>query len=211
MQATLFLAVVAAFAPGFLSHQTNSDPDPAAVDVVDAIECKLDAPTYNGFAMALNGEEQIAKKRHWVPVKSGNPMLNEYALPAPITVAGTYRTSRVAFTSSGVLAILDLADPAPLAREQGIANAADPKALADSLRESGEAPPPEFLAMMARSNKFLGEKVVVDRVEPPAAGESFGIHTRITRNISTVTSHPGKTLYGCSYRIEPIGKDGKPL
>jgi hypothetical protein len=33
----------------------------------------------------------------------------------------------------------------------------------------------------------------------------------IGRNVSNATTHPGKTFYGCSYRIELIGKDGQPL
>lgn len=202
---------MALLAPAALRAQADSEPNPDAVNVVDAIECRLDAPTYNGFALALNGEEKIAQKRHWVPVKTGNAFLNEYALPAPITVAGQYSTRRIAFTSTGVLAILDLPDPAPLAQAQGITNAADANPLIAAMRDSGEAVPPELAAMAKKSGKFLGEKVVVDRVEKPAPGESFGTHTTITRNVSTVTSHPGKTFYGCSYRIELIGKDGKPL
>lgn len=182
---------------------------PDRVDVVDAIECRLDAPAYNGFALALNGEEKIADKRRWVRIDTKNAFMNEYELPAPITVAGHYNTRRIAFTASGVLAILDLADPAVIAREQGIENALNPAPLIDAMIASGKATRAEIDGM--RFRKFLGQKVTIDRTELPAAGEMFGTHTIIARNVSNATTHPGKTFYGCTYRIEPIDKDGKPL
>lgn len=184
--------------------------DPDSVDIVDAIECRLDAPAYNGFALALDGEEKIADKRRWVRIDTKNPFMNEYDLPAPITVAGHYRTRRIAFTSSGVLAVLDLADTAAIAREQGIKNAMDPGPLIDAMIASGKATRAEIEAA-GKFRKFAGEKVVVDRAELPAAGESFGARTTIARNVSNATTHPGKTFYGCSYRIELIDKDGQPL
>jgi hypothetical protein len=61
--------------------------DPNNIDIVDAIECRLDASAYMGFALALNGEEKIARKRRWVRVDTKNSFMNEYELPAPITVA----------------------------------------------------------------------------------------------------------------------------
>ena len=51
----------------------------------------------------------------------------------------------------------------------------------------------------ASPDKFLGEKEIVEE-----SGEEAGItlKTRIALNVSTVGSHPGKTLGGCSYQIE---------
>lgn len=184
--------------------------DPNGVDIVDAIECRLDAPAYNGFALAIDGEEKIADKRRWVRIDTKNPFMNEYDLPTPITVAGRYRTRRIAFTSSGVLAVLDLADTAAIAREQGIENAMDPGPLIDAMIASGKATRAEIEAA-TKFRKFAGEKVTVDRTELPTAGESFGMHMTIARNVSNATTHPGKTFYGCSYRIELIDKDGQPL
>jgi hypothetical protein len=211
MKSRFVLAALVATVSLVTPLQATGEPiDPNSIDVVDAIECRLDAPAYLGFALALNGEEKIADKRRWVEVDTKNPFMNEYDLPTPITVAGHYSTRRIAFTSSGVLAILDLADPAVIAQEQEIENALDPAPLVEAMVASGKATR-EDIESATRSRKFLGEKVVVDRTEPPADGESFGSHTVIGRNVSNVTTHPGKTFYGCSYRIEVIGKDGKPL
>lgn len=207
---SMFAALVATLTLATPLRAAEDPVDPNSVDIVDAIECRLDAPAYTGFALALNGEEKIAAKRHWVRVATKNAFMNEYDLPAPITVAGHYSTRRIAFTSDGVLAILDLADPSGLAREQGIKNAVDSPPLLEAMIASGKATPAE-IAAATKSGKFLGEKIVADRTEAPAAGESYGAHTVIARNVSNATTHPGKTFYGCSYRVEVIGKDGQPL
>lgn len=188
----------------------NTDFDPDTVSEVDAINCHLDAPTYNGFALSVDEDGGIAAKRHWREIKTDNPFLIEYELPEPITVTGTYQTRRIAFMARGILAILDLADPAVLAREEDIVNEANTDLLIEELVAAGKATRAEIEAEI-KFRKFLGRRVMVDVTEPAAAGESFGTHTVITRSISNVTTHPGKTLYGCSYDVELVDKDGKPL
>ena len=64
---------------------------------------------------------------------------------------------------------------------------------------------------MRRSGKFLGEKIMSDTTEKATAENHFGAHTVISRNVSTVTTHPGKTLYGCSYQITLLDKNGNPI
>ncbi|MBC2670322.1 hypothetical protein ACFOON_17240 [Novosphingobium piscinae] len=183
--------------------------DPARVSEVDAIACHLTAPEYNGFALAVDGEDGIAVQRHWRRIETDNPFLAEYELPAPITVAGQ-STRRIAFSSSAILAVLDLADPAVVAGPEGVANAADPEGLIAGLVQAGRATRAEIEAGRP-FRKFLGQKVLTDVTEPATDGASFGTHTVIARSISNVSSHPGKTLYGCSYRIDLIDRTGKRL
>ena len=103
-----------------------------------------------------------------------NPFLKEYRLPAAIGVFG-HDIDRVAITASGPMAVLDAVAPDELAKKLGIT--------------------PEI----ATAAKFLGEKVVLEAKE-----EDLGMvfETRVALNVSTVDSHPGKTLAGCSYKIE---------
>lgn len=190
-------------------HGADNAFDPAAISEADAIACKLDAPAYNGFALSISGDDGIATQRHWRKVESDNPFLAEYVLPAPITVAG-HATSRIAFSSSSILAVLDLADPADVARPEGVPNAADPEPLIAEVVAAGKATRAEIESVLP-FRKFLGEKVLVDRTAPAADGESFGTHTVVARSISNVSTHPGKTLYGCTYRIELLNRNGKPL
>lgn len=203
--AQLFLSVALASAPA----RAADDGDTDRIDVADAIACRIDAPSYTGFAMAVSGDGGIAEKRQWAPVKSASPFMTEYQLPAPITIAG-HATRRIAFTGSGVMAVLDVADPAVIARAEGIANAMDPEPLIAALVASGKVTRARVESEM-KFRKFEGERIMVDRTEPAGAGERFGTHVVIARTVSNVVTHPGKTFYGCSYRIEILDEDGKPL
>ncbi|WP_374527635.1 hypothetical protein [Novosphingobium sp.] len=192
----------------------GADFDPAKVDIADAINCHLDAPSYNAFAWALSGEEKLAERFGWRKIESPNPFLAEYELPQPALVTGTWSTRRIAFSSSGVMALLDLADPARIAREEGIVNALDSDAaiaeIAMAAQAAGVATRDEVEAE-SPFRKFLGQRILVDVTKPANEPGGFGTHTVIARSISNVSSHPGKTLYGCSYRIELLDRDGKPL
>lgn len=204
MNALFFLISIAAATP-------VEDFDPGKVDVLAALACRLDVPDYNGFAIAVSDDEHaLAAKRGWHKVASGNPFMSEYELPDPIVVAGEYRTTRIGFTASGIVAVLDQPDPGVIAAQEGIANQMDPEALIRAIVASGKVTRTEAeKAIVFR--KFLGNKVLVDRKVPAADAESFGTHTVIAHEISNATTHPGKTLYGCSYRLELLDAEGKPL
>ncbi|MBH1992530.1 MAG: hypothetical protein I8H86_06550 [Sphingomonadaceae bacterium] len=202
------LCALLAAAP--LHAAEDVDFDPNAISEIDAINCHIDAPTYNGFAMAIGGEDSIAEKRGWKKVESGNVFMNEYELREPILVTGTHSTRRIGFTANAIIAILDMPDPAVIAREEEVENALDPEPLIAELVASGRATRAQVEAEI-KFRKFMGERVIVDVVEQPEEGASFGVHTKIARTISNVTTHPGKTLYGCSYSIELLDKNGQPL
>lgn len=188
----------------------EADFDPAQVREVDAIECRLDVPDYMQFAMAIGGEEDLAKARHWKKIDSGNSFMNEYELPAPIVVAGSYSTKRIAFTGDGILAILDLADPGVVARGAQVQNLMDPEPMIAEMVRSGKATRAQIEAEI-KFRKFLGERILKDETIPAAKGESFGSRTIVARSISNVTTHPGKTFYGCAYRMEVLDENGVPL
>jgi hypothetical protein len=208
---SLRIALLAALLPisAFAASVQDDEVDPTKIDVRDAIACRLDAPTYNGFAMAVAGDDKLAAKLGWKLVKSNNFLLKEYDLASPITVAGAYSTRRIAFTSTGVLAILDQPDPAVIAREEKIENAMPSDGLVDALIASGKVTRAQAEAEI-KFRKFIGERVIRDETDP-ADGDHFRAHTRIALNVSNVASHPGKTLYGCSYKIDLLDKDGNPL
>ena len=199
--------VLALSALAFLPLQDA--PDPARISETDAIECRISVPDYNGFALSLGEADGIAQARHWKKIDSANPFLSEYELPNPITVAGSYRTTRIAFSASAILAILDVADPAAIARAENVPNTMDPDPMIEDLARSSGKSYAEVAAEI-KFRKFLGERIVSEKTEP-AKGEEFGTHMVVARSISNATSHPGKTLYGCSYRMEILDKDGKPL
>lgn len=196
LSAALFLAIGSAT----LSAQEAEDFDPMTVSEADAIGCRLDAAQYNGFALSVSGPDGIAAARKWRKIRQPNAFLEEYELPAPITVAG-HATRRIAFSANALVAVLDLADPNTVAAPEGVTNAVgDAAAAMPLLASEGSA-----------FRKFMGERVLVDRTDPAAQDGGFGTHEIVARTISNVVTHPGKTLYGCSYRIAMLDGEGNPL
>ncbi|MBD8620009.1 hypothetical protein IFT67_13860 [Sphingomonas sp. CFBP 13728] len=183
---------------------------PAETSEVDAIDCRLDVPSYTQFAMAIDGEENVAQKRRWKRVASRNAFMAEYELPHAITVVGAYSTRRIAFTSNAVVAILDLPDPTTLARSEQVENAMSAEPMIDALGETGRMPPAQAKASVP-FRKFIGERILKDVTEHAGQGESYGSHFVVARTVSNATTHPGKTFYGCTYRFEMLDKDGAPL
>ncbi len=204
----LAICAVLASSPVFAGEDDGFDPD--RVSEVDAINCRLDAPTYNGFALSIAGDGKIAERRHWTKLNSANPFMNEYELPQPITIAGRFSTRRIGLTADSIVAILDQRDPAVVARPEKIANALDSDALVDALAATGKATRAQAEAEI-RFRKFLGQRVVSEVRRPATDNDGLGTHTIITRTISNATTHPGKTFYGCLYRIEVLDSNGKPL
>ncbi|MER9596540.1 MULTISPECIES: hypothetical protein [unclassified Mesorhizobium] len=113
-------------------------------------------------------------KLGWKDVPAGNPFLRQFELPATVGVFGR-ETASVVLTATGPMAVFDDVSAPELARELGIS--------------------PE----VATAGKFLGEKMLVESGQE-ADGMTFS--TRIALNVSTVDSHPGKVLAGCSYALD---------
>jgi hypothetical protein len=110
------------------------------------------------------------------PLPQGNQFMSEYRLAQPISVFGA-RTERVAVAGSSVMAILDQADPRPLARQLGLETGYD------------------------QDGKFMAGRELVSRdVTDPKTGEAR--IESIILSVSTVASHPGKTLAGCTYSLD---------
>ncbi len=148
--------------------------DPASLDIAALIECRADVPAYNEFAIWLSSAPGAVEALGWKKLDSGNPFLSQYALPAKIRVFDR-ETQSIVFTASGPMAVLD-----------GIAAPDLAKAL-------------DVIAVISTPEKFLGEKVVVKSTENT---DGLAFSTNITLNVSTVDSHPNKTLAGCSYTVE---------
>ncbi|KRA62708.1 hypothetical protein ASD89_22690 [Caulobacter sp. Root656] len=172
----------ACFAPvAALAQEAADGVDPATLDLAKMIECRTyDVPSYNALAFWLVGDEAAQARAHFglTEEKTSNFLLKAYALKTPITVFGR-QTRHIVFNSSGPIAVLDEADPHPLARQLEIQPAID------------------------LPTKFLGEREISATTDKGQAG-GFTYKTRVTLNVSTVTSHPGKVLAGCSYTFEMI-------
>lgn len=148
-----------------------------APDLAAFAECRATPLDFRGFAFSMVEDPHA----HGLsPIEGNNPFLSEFRLPAPITLFG-HATDRIALTSDGILAVLPGVDAAALAREQGVT-------------DQGPGP------------KVLGDKLLSETVEKDEEGRPIAI-TRILLNVSTVDTHPGAALIGCSYRTE-VAEEG---
>ena len=139
------------------------------------LACRYDVPTYNEYAMALGAEGEGAAALGLTRIADeSNPFMHEYDLAAPVEVLG-YRTQRVALASGALMAVLDNVKPQEVAHKLGIEEA---------LRDDS------FKYMAMRVAHHTQEKV-----------GSSTINTVISHEVSTVVTHPGKVLVGCSYRV----------
>ncbi len=197
----VLVAAITLFSTAVLAQDNNDNFDPMSIDISDAINCKIDAPSYNSLAISIGDD---MKKRGWEKIKSSDPFMNEYLLPHAITVAGM-QTDHIAFSASAVMAVLDITDPNVLAKPEDITNDVDPTALIESLKLT-----PEQIKDIPKTDKFLGKKIVSDTTEKDME-LNMQFHTVIARTISNVTTLPNKTLYGCSYSIEVLDAEGKPI
>ena len=174
VRSVVVMAAGAAMVAGAAERQQRQ-PDPQKVDVATMLACGYDVPTYNEYAMALGaaGEGAAALGLTRIADES-NPFMHEYDLAAPVDVLG-YRTQRVALASGALMAVLDNVKPQEVAKKLGIEEA---------LRDDS------FKYMAMRVAHHTQEKV----------GGST-INTVISHEVSTVVTHPGKVLVGCSYRV----------
>lgn len=151
--------------------------DPKTVDIARLISCQDTPEAF--FSLAVATQEPLnAVSLGWRPLPQANMFLTEYTLNTPITVFG-HHSDRIAFAGSSVLAVLDLPDPRPLAKELALETAIDTPAKA-----------------------MFGKELLSEEFTDPKTGTAM-VRSKVL-NVSNVTSHPGKTLVGCTYSIDPL-------
>lgn len=170
----LFFRILAAAFVGWCP--VHAVAEPAAVDLAALIECRSGAQAWGDLAFSFMNDPNLPSNLGWTALELQNPFLQEYDLPAPVFVFG-HDTTHVAFTASGIMAVLEGVDALGLAETLGVT--------------AGPAAP----------GQFLGEKVVL---EEESESDGFKLRTRVSINVSTVDTHPGKTLAGCSYVIDIV-------
>ncbi len=147
----------------------------ARPDLAALIECRGDLGQLAALAPMLE-DPLKAVAQGWQPLPQANMFMSEYRLLTPIRVFGQ-DTDHIAFSGGGVVAVLDLADPRPLAKQLALETAVD-----------------------TPTKAMFGKEVRSEEVRDPASGKAL-IDSAVL-NVSTVSSHPGKTLAGCSYSLD---------
>lgn len=153
------------------------------VDLPALIQCQAGVEDFHALAPILE-DPLKAVALGWRPLPQANLFMTEYVLTTPIEVFG-HPSDRIAFSGSGIVAVLDLPDPRPLARQLEL--------------ETGVDTP---------SKVMFGREVRSDDVVDAATGTT--LIESVILSVSNVTSHPGKTLAGCSYSLDRPGDENAP-
>ena len=158
--------------PLLLATTAHAQPAP---DLPALIECRQEVSDFTALA-AIAADPLKAVALGWRPLPQGNLFMNEYMLNTPVTVFG-HTSDHIAMAGSSIMAILDLADPRPLAKALEL--------------ETGYDADGKFMA---------GRELVSRDVADPHTGEAM--IESVILSVSTVKSHPGKTLAGCTYSLD---------
>lgn len=171
----LSLALLAPLSVLAQTEDTEEKLDPGRIDLAGLIECRRELADFHYLAPALMDPLQ-AVSLGWRPLPQANLFMTEYALIAPVTVFGL-KTDHIAFAGNSIIAVLDLPDPRPLAKQLELEAAIDT---------------PE--------KAMFGKELVSLEETDEKSGTTFV--RSVVLNVSNVSSHPGKTLVGCSYSLD---------
>ena len=175
-------AVLLLFVPLFVPLVAQAQEDTAPIDLSALLECRA---SYEAF-MALvpvQADPLRAVALGWQPLPQANPFMVEYRLNAPVQAFG-HATDHIAFAGDGVVAVLDLPEPRVLARALALETAVDTPAKA-----------------------LFGREVRAEETAPDTDGTVWIESAVVT--VSNVDSHPGRTLAGCSYSLDPWEPDAE--
>ena len=146
-----------------------------SLDLPALIECRQGVAEQAALAPLL-ADPLKAVAQGLQPLPQGNQFMSEFRLASQITVFGQ-QTERVAVAGASIMAVLDQADPRPLAKRLELETGYD------------------------QDGKFMAGRELVSRdVTDPKTGEAQ--IESIILSVSTVASHPGKTLAGCTYSLD---------
>lgn len=169
---------------GLLPAPAFADAPARPLDLTALIECRQSVGDYDAVALVV-ADPLKAVANGLQPLPQTNPFMTEFRLAAPITVFGE-RAEYIAVAGASIMAILDLADPRPLAKRLAL--------------EDGVDTPEKFMA---------GRELVSRDVTDPRTGEA--LIESVILSLSTVKTHPGKTLAGCTYSLDlPPEEDTPP-
>nr|WP_079724414.1 hypothetical protein [Pseudoxanthomonas indica] len=158
--------------------------EPAKVNLPGLISCEQQPESFLSLAIAVQ-DPLNAVSLGWRPLPQTNMFMTEYALNQPVTVFG-HRSDRIAFAGSAVMAILDLPDPRPLAKELALETAVD-----------------------TPDKAMFGKELLSEEFQDAKTGKAM-VRSAVL-SVSNVTSHPGKTLVGCTYSIDPLEEEEAPV
>ncbi len=155
--------------------QPPASPTAPALDLAALIECRAGVADYAAVVGRFSDPAR-ASADGLTRLAQGNRFMTEFSTAAPVAVFGT-TSQHIAVAGGSIMAVLDLADPRPLASRLSL--------------ETGYDADGKFMA---------GRELVSRDITAPATGEAM--IESVILSVSTVRTHPGKTLAGCTYSLD---------
>lgn len=121
----------------------------------------------------------------WAPQPRSNPFMAEYRLNTPVQAHGQ-RSDWLAIAGGTVMLVLDQADTSP-------------QALASALA---------LEVVVDENGKFMAGREVISRDRTDLEPGQLLIESAVI-GVSTVASHPGKVLLGCTYSLDTPEADAE--
>ena len=172
----LHAAAVGSLLLSGLAHGQAADL-PRAPDLAALVQCQASVEQFAGLTGAVDDPLQ-AVALGWAPQPRTNPFMAEYRLNTPVQAHGQ-RSDWLAISGGTVMLVLDQAQVSP-------------QALAAQLA---------LEVVVDESGKFMAGRELVSRDWiDPENGQTL-IESAVI-GVSTVASHAGKTLVGCTYSLD---------
>ena len=179
LPAVLLASLLAATTPAVDSNSTMDTEvsPPARPDLAALIQCQGDMERFRALHAPVE-DPLAAIALGWSPLPRTNPFMAEYTLLQPLTL---FEQSVDRFLISGgtVMAILD-------------GERVSPQVLASKLA---------LEVALDEPYKFMAGREVISRDRLDAASGMTIIESAVL-GVSTVSSHPGKVLAGCTYSLD---------
>lgn len=160
-----------------------------ALPPLDALlECRADIEQFSALIGPVDDPLQ-AVALGWAPQPRSNPFMAEYRLNTPASAHG-HQSDWLAISGGTVMLVLDQASITPQALAQALS----------------------LEVVVDEEDKFMAGREQVSRDRPDPQGGPMLIESAVI-GVSTVNSHPGKILLGCTYSLdvpEEAAPDGDP-
>ncbi len=144
-------------------------------DLAALIECRAGVADY-AAVVGLFADGTQAQAHGLQPLPASNRFMREFEVATPVTVFGQ-QSRHVAVAGGSIMAVLAMPDPRPLASRLAL--------------ETGYDADGKFMA---------GREVVSRDIVTPGTGEAM--IESVILSVSTVATHPGQTLAGCTYSLD---------
>lgn len=154
-----------------------------APDLATLVQCQSPLEDYSALVAPVD-DPLAAVALGWAPQPRTNPFLAEYRLTTPVTAFGR-ASDHLAISGGTVMLVFDAAQTPPQALAAELA-------LEVLVEEPGK-----FMA----GREVRSVDVSTDDGQPMIESAVLGV--------STVTSHPGKVLAGCTYSLDVPEEDGE--